>query len=140
METEVKPQSQGSWRERYKKMREDMKHCTMIKNIPEAWTALEEWRRSERDEEKLKEAIDWIVYRRGMSDYSEFICSHCGQRESDAYFLKDDVWLEAWPERQGTLHLKCVEERLGRELTADDFKAECHWNNGILHVLNRSKS
>jgi hypothetical protein len=37
------------------------------------------------------------------------------------YNLHDEVWLEAHPAGHGKLCLDCVEDRLGRALTPDDF-------------------
>lgn len=37
------------------------------------------------------------------------------------YMLTDDVWREANPNGKGMLCIGCVENRLGRELTASDF-------------------
>ncbi|TDZ79639.1 hypothetical protein DE4585_03387 [Mycobacteroides salmoniphilum] len=37
------------------------------------------------------------------------------------YTLKNDVWAQANPDIDGNLCIACVEERLGRTLTAADF-------------------
>jgi hypothetical protein len=37
------------------------------------------------------------------------------------YMLRDDVWLEANPARDGMLCVGCVEQRLGRALRPGDF-------------------
>jgi len=52
----------------------------------------------------------------------DFVCVVCGEETHDAYMLKKEVWEgEGKLGRYQNLHLKCVEEHLGRNLTVDDF-------------------
>ena len=47
-------------------------------------------------------------------------CTNCKKKTEDYYMLHDALWYsvaEAWE----TLCIVCFEERLGRELTKDDF-------------------
>ncbi|WP_109394627.1 MULTISPECIES: hypothetical protein [Mycobacteroides] len=51
-------------------------------------------------------------------------CLGCGLDMStvdEYYMLKDDVWAQVNPAIDGNLCIACVEERLGRTLTAADF-------------------
>jgi hypothetical protein len=43
-------------------------------------------------------------------------------KPGEYYMLKDEVWAQAGMEPQGFLCIGCLETRLGRELTAADFK------------------
>lgn len=74
-------------------------------------------------------------------------CYDCGFSH-DWYMLKDEVWLQAWPEGYKELRTKltlenqgrrvfvglcyeCLEKRLGRMLTIDDFDLGIPINSGI---------
>jgi len=48
-------------------------------------------------------------------------CLHCGDAHRTEFMVKDEVWAEA-KLGPGTIHLGCLEEQLGRLLTADDFE------------------
>jgi hypothetical protein len=53
-----------------------------------------------------------------------FLCLDCkiDTAELDEYYLvRDEVWREANPQGDGMLCISCLEKRLGRELTHDDF-------------------
>lgn len=65
-----------------------------------------------------------------------FWCCHCGERYNEDYMVQNSVWKEAVPDvperyqamiAQGLpkkgiyLHLRCMEQRLGRRLTPDDL-------------------
>lgn len=47
-------------------------------------------------------------------------CAHCKEASTDAFMVKNDVWAEAGMGK-GFLHLVCLEDRIGRSLTSDDF-------------------
>jgi hypothetical protein len=50
-------------------------------------------------------------------------CIECGTEVLDYYALDDDIWTAVAGEPDaGALHLGCVEKRLGRRLTVEDFK------------------
>jgi hypothetical protein len=58
-------------------------------------------------------------------DDGRFICLDCHDDVLGAgeyYLLRDEVWLKANPQRQGMLCIGCVEKRLGRRLTPEDFQ------------------
>lgn len=57
-------------------------------------------------------------------DCSAFECAACGQNTlhiNEYYMVTDEVWQTAWPEDRGMLCIGCLEERLSRKLTAEDF-------------------
>jgi hypothetical protein len=47
-------------------------------------------------------------------------CAECGEVCSDYYMVRNEVWAAAGMSH-GVLHLRCLEKRLGRDLTLDDF-------------------
>ena len=47
-------------------------------------------------------------------------CDEC-RRIADFYMVKDEVWLSVAPTRESILCFACLESRLGRPLTLDDF-------------------
>jgi len=59
-----------------------------------------------------------------MKDRSSFLCLDCGV-DTDAideyYHVTNELWARANPDRAGMLCIGCLEKRLGRELTPDDF-------------------
>lgn len=63
--------------------------------------------------------------RRRVEQEKNRCCSHCGERNfnhRDDYMVSADVWRQAHPEGyRGLLHLKCLQERLGRALRTSDF-------------------
>lgn len=64
-------------------------------------------------------------------------CLDCDEICVDDYFLLNDVWESLGLSRHdGRLHLECVERRLGRLLTLDDF-SEAPINNAIRWAANR---
>jgi hypothetical protein len=61
----------------------------------------------------------------GKCDAGRFICLDCQNdvlRGGEYYLLRDEVWLEANPQRRGMLCIGCVEKRLGRRMTPSDFQ------------------
>ena len=53
-----------------------------------------------------------------------FDCLDCGVNTADAheyYMVKDNIWLKAHPKDDGMLCIACLETRLGRVLTCNDF-------------------
>jgi hypothetical protein len=46
------------------------------------------------------------------------ICTNCIY---EYYMVTDDVWSQAHPKSRGMLCLGCLENRLGRKLTGEDF-------------------
>jgi hypothetical protein len=53
-----------------------------------------------------------------------FRCMDCQYDtfRDEYYFLHEEVWLSANPKSKGMLCIGCVEERIGRRLTPEDFK------------------
>src|SRR5215831_13134691 len=68
-----------------------------------------------------------MARRKGMTD----LCGGCGV-DTDAlgeyYMVKDELWEQAWPGIEGLLCISCLEERLARKLTPDDF-TDCPVNH-----------
>jgi hypothetical protein len=59
-----------------------------------------------------------------MKDRSWFLCLDCGvdTRAIDEYYIvTHELWARANPDGAGMLCVGCLEKRLGRELTPDDF-------------------
>ena len=54
------------------------------------------------------------------SEEERFTCSDCGNPDYRMYMVNDDIWNEFGNDRN-TLCKSCLEKRMGRELTADDF-------------------
>lgn len=61
-----------------------------------------------------------------MTDARElFSCLGCGvdtAKIGELYAVHDAVWLSAMPSKEGMLCVRCLEQRLGRKLCADDFR------------------
>jgi hypothetical protein len=60
----------------------------------------------------------------------KWLCVDCGNcTKLEHYFVKDSVWqgLASMPEA-GMLHVLCLEGRIGRRLTPEDF-TNAHINN-----------
>ena len=49
------------------------------------------------------------------------LCGLCNLEVDDYYMVKDGVWLSVMPTKKGYLHLACLEEKLSRKLTLEDF-------------------
>jgi len=49
-----------------------------------------------------------------------FTCKDCGNYDYDMYMVNDDIWRE-YGNESNTLCMDCLEKRMGRELTKDDF-------------------
>lgn len=56
-------------------------------------------------------------------DFSDFLCVDCGFNtiHCEYYMVHDEIWSGAGMPDEGMLCIGCLEERLGRELTAKDF-------------------
>ena len=50
-------------------------------------------------------------------------CHCCTNCNYEYYMVHDQVWLEANPRDKGMLCVGCLEQRLGKLLTKDDFTA-----------------
>lgn len=57
-------------------------------------------------------------------------CVFCEALAGEYYMVRDNVWQEAGLGR-GRIHLVCLEEQLGRELTMDDFDFRLPVNEGL---------
>ena len=91
---------------------------------------------------ELADAMGYIVDQMRLTWKSGpyITCSHCGEPVCDAYILQDEVWRAAWPTWRGYLHLRCVEARLGRAITAADLKADIPLNAALIYVLGKLAS
>ena len=59
-----------------------------------------------------------------MDDYSEFKCIECDVNTLDVreyYMIQNDLWEQVNPNKNGMMCIGCVEEKLKRELTPEDF-------------------
>ena len=68
-----------------------------------------------------------------------FECKHCGVDTlsiNEYYMVTDEVWQVAWPEEYGMLCIGCLEQRLGRTLTAADF-TDAPINRGVFEYSER---
>lgn len=62
---------------------------------------------------------------------TKFLCLDCGRdtgKMREHYFVHTDTWLSVVGSKSGMLCIKCLEERLGRELNSSDF-TDCTINN-----------
>jgi hypothetical protein len=51
----------------------------------------------------------------------DWSCRGCKEHVGEYYMVHDEVWLTAYPDKKGFSHFTCLEERIGRKLTLDDF-------------------
>lgn len=49
-----------------------------------------------------------------------FTCTDCGDSDYKMYMVNDNIWNE-YGNQRNTLCKSCLEKRMGRELTANDF-------------------
>lgn len=68
----------------------------------------------------------------------DFVCSDCAELELSGYMVENSVWREAGAHRFELLHLECLEKRLGRPLTIEDF-TPAPINHSIRWALRRAK-
>lgn len=63
-------------------------------------------------------------------------CAHCGKRDAyQSYHVKKEVWaLTGLDPKAGVLHIWCLEEMIGRRVTADDL-SDASWNDLLKHVM-----
>ena len=81
----------------------------------------------------LQENIQRILQMMGLGNQESsnddedrrFICSDCGDPDYKMYMVNDDIWNEYGNDRD-TLCKSCLEKRMGRELTGDDFAQYRH--------------
>jgi hypothetical protein len=62
---------------------------------------------------------------------NKFICLDCQidtSKIGEHYFIKTDLWLSVVSSKKGMLCIGCLERRLGRKLTKNDF-TKCYINN-----------
>lgn len=48
-------------------------------------------------------------------------CAMCTLCNDEYYMVQNELWSEAIPEKHGMICIGCIEQRLGRLLTKDDF-------------------
>jgi hypothetical protein len=61
-------------------------------------------------------------------------CGVCTNCNGEYYMVNDEVWLGANPKGRGMLCIGCLEDRLGRLLTKDDFNGDAPVNSMWLTV------
>lgn len=66
------------------------------------------------------------------------ICPVCGRKTVQDYMVTDTVWAQCGLRHEDNLHLSCLEERLGRRLTLEDF-VEVPANEAIRWAWARGK-
>ena len=72
-------------------------------------------------------------------DCEVFECAACSVNTlhiNEYYMVTDEVWLTAWPDKRGMLCIGCLEDRLGRQLTSDDF-TDAQINQGYFGYSER---
>lgn len=68
-------------------------------------------------------------------------CMDCDVHTVDIdeyYMLKKEIWLSIVPEDRGMLCISCVDKRLGRKLTPEDF-SDCLLNEEEYHQARSDK-
>jgi hypothetical protein len=68
--------------------------------------------------------IGRIIKYNNMSSRKKFMCLDCScdtGKIGEHYMLKDEIWLSIVKSNKGMLCISCLESRLGRELTPNDF-------------------
>ena len=63
---------------------------------------------------------------------NRFTCTDCGNPDYNMYMVNDDIWKEYGNEKN-TLCKSCLEKRMDRELTADDFSQH---KNALTNIHN----
>lgn len=66
-----------------------------------------------------------------MKSRRKFLCLDCGVdtgKIHEHYFITTETWLSVVGSKTGMLCIGCLEKRLGRTLTANDF-TDCSLNN-----------
>lgn len=64
----------------------------------------------------------WTPTDHDVDDDDDFtmMCSGCGNEVTDYYMVRTDLWAN-YGAGDGFLHLKCLEKRIGRAITREDF-------------------
>lgn len=61
-----------------------------------------------------------------------FVCMDCEvdtKKIREYFMVEDDIWAENVPEHRGFLCVGCLEDRMGRELEANDFPSHLPINS-----------
>lgn len=79
--------------------------------------------RGKRDWNKIKRFAQKAAKENGnLSVIVSWECPHCGQSVGrDYYMVTDETWALAEVPIDSQLHLLCLQERIGRPLTIEDF-------------------
>ena len=86
--------------------------------IPACWILMNRRRQKEYDtvlKAIIKEETDIP-----QEEIERFTCEDCGTYDYDMYMVNDDIWSE-YGNESNTLCMNCLEKRIGRKLTKDDF-------------------
>lgn len=63
-------------------------------------------------------------------------CESNTLHDNEYYMVTDEIWKTACPEEKGMLCIGCLENRLGRQLTASDF-TDAPINHGVFGFSER---
>lgn len=89
--------------------REDLGVRDFQVDSPESWQGMVSWATEEAS--KLETGVVIAGF-----------CLHCQEPMGmDYYMVTDQVWISAGVPEKAELHLTCLETRLGRRLTIEDF-------------------
>lgn len=69
----------------------------------------------------LPEDIHHAIRRAKKRVSARFDCAHCGKDCHEWYMVKNAIWRLAMYTHTGILHLKCLEQLIGRPVTIDDL-------------------
>lgn len=73
-----------------------------------------------------------------MASRRKWICLDCKEdtgKMREHYFVKTEVWMQAFHSIRGMLCIGCLEKRLGRILGPEDF-TDAHINNPRLYQMS----
>lgn len=75
-------------------------------------------------EAEEKECLGSLSEEEYLKEYSGFFCLDCNVNTlaiDEYYMVQFSLWREANPSEEGMLCIGCLENRIGRQLTVDDF-------------------
>ncbi|QFG12256.1 Hypothetical Protein OBI_RACECAR_152 [Arthrobacter phage Racecar] len=83
-----------------------------------------------------------MVNKTEEDNFKEFECMDCPVNTHyihEYYMVQFDLWYSVVPSGEGMLCIGCLEDRLGRELTTEDF-IEAPVNYGIFGMSDRFRA
>jgi len=90
----------------------------------------------------LNESIfDWFKSQKDSDDFTKseeerFTCQDCGDPNYNMYMVNDDIW-KKYGNKYDTLCMDCLEKRMGRNLTKDDFSQH---KDALVNIYNKKVS